>query len=146
MRMIYALMTPTDDISNDIYRKIVHDISWWHTPWHMIFMTYPMTYDFSPFHVLNDVQSVYVVAVSNEKHMSLDMSLQFLSLGYVMTICHWICHYLSIGTSRHVAVMTYKMLICHHGNPPWHILMTYDMSWWYVMVDFSLPMNVSLLT
>ena len=75
---------------------------------------------------------------------------RYMSLG----ICHGICHAVNMSWtyvvmvtmchricgSSHVTTMTYQKLICHHGKSPWHILMTRDMSWWYVIVDFSLPM------
>ena len=68
------------------------------------------------------------------------MSCAYLSWGYVMAMCRCTCHWVLVRPSSHVAVMTYQNLMCHHGNPPWHILMTCDMSWRYVMVDFLFPM------
>ena len=92
-------------------------------------MTYLMTYGFRPFYVtdVDDMSLLYVPAVSNENHMSLDMPLCFMpwKLSLHVNMCFETCrrHDISkVDISSRQNSMTYPddiwyvMVICHGGR------------------------------
>ena len=134
MRMTYTVMTLIDDISNDIYLKITHDISWWHIPWHMI-----------SWHIPWHMVSVHCTALMIcNRHMSWQCRMKTYVIRYVMRgTCHedtsWeyviayviACQYVLrvMSPSWHIKFW-YVITATLHDISWWHMICHGDMSWW----------------
>ena len=74
--MTYAVMTLIDDISNDIYLKITHDISWRHIPWHMISWHIP-------WHMVSVHCTAFLIC---NRYMSLQCRIKTYVIRYVIRV------------------------------------------------------------
>ena len=136
-----------------------HDVSWWH-----IAMTYAMTYVLMTYH--DDIyleRFLICHRVSSPWCRITTYVIRYVIEGGCHHDRHQICHYICHCMSAYV-------IACHCGFQNvrddiswWHIMMTYqiwymswfryvimichraDMSSWYVIVTFSLPMGLDVM-